>query len=83
MGFSHPTQSWVIGTVGKIEIWLNCSLVQMEFLLLSMTQSDVVNIAAVATLGASLAGKFLQTTVLLFTEDLRPWRGDAFISYRP
>lgn len=81
MGFSHPAQSWVIGTVGKIEIWLNRSLVWMELLLLSMTQRDVANVAAVATSRASLAGKYLKTTALLFIEDLR--RGDAFIIYRP
>lgn len=63
MGFSHPAQSWVIGTIGKIEIWLTRSL---EFLLLSMTQRDVVNIAAVATSRDPLARKFLQTSALLF-----------------
>lgn len=56
MGFSHPAQSWVIGTIGKTEVWLNHSLVWLEFLLLSTTQRDVANIAAVATSRASLAG---------------------------
>lgn len=79
MGFSHPAQSWVIGTIGKIEIWLTRSL---EFLLLSMTQRDVVNIAAVATSRDPLARKFLQTSALLFIKDPRPWTGEAFIRYR-
>lgn len=32
LGFGHPMQHWVMGTIGRIEIWLHPSLVEMEFL---------------------------------------------------
>lgn len=80
MGVSHPALSRVIGTNGKIESWLNrgrtrwssCCCRWQKLILWTCQESFTCRQMPLST-----------TALVLFIEDPRPWKGDAFISCRP